>query len=49
MPNNAMFIVVGDVDKEEFVREIDDLFGSGLPANIRRPSSWTAGTRSRGL
>jgi zinc protease len=27
VPNNAMLIVVGDVKKEEFLREIEDVFG----------------------
>ncbi|HYJ92619.1 MAG TPA: pitrilysin family protein [Pyrinomonadaceae bacterium] len=31
IPNNATFIVVGDVDREGIVREIEDLFG-GWPA-----------------
>ena len=31
IPNNATFIVVGDVDREAVLREIDDLFG-GWPA-----------------
>jgi len=31
IPNNATFVVVGDVDREGIVKEIDDLFG-GWPA-----------------
>lgn len=27
VPNNAVFIVVGDVDREEFLKEVRDLFG----------------------
>jgi len=37
IPNNATFVVVGDVDKEEIVREIDDLFSGWRPGEYIVP------------
>ena len=34
VPNNAIFIVVGDVDKDALVAEIEDKFGGWIPAEI---------------
>lgn len=39
-PNNAVMVVVGDVDKDEVVREIDDLFG-GWPRGVVRSTEFT--------
>lgn len=36
VPNNAMFIVVGDVDREEFIAELNDLFGDWEPGNVNK-------------
>ena len=37
IPNNAMFIAVGDVDRDELVAEIDDLFGGWQPGEVPAP------------
>ncbi|HEY2867564.1 MAG TPA: pitrilysin family protein, partial [Pyrinomonadaceae bacterium] len=38
IPNNATFVVVGDVDKEDIVREIEDLFKGWPPGEYAAPS-----------
>ena len=37
IPNNAIFIVVGDVDRDETIREIDDHFGRWEVGEVVRP------------
>jgi zinc protease len=37
VPNNSTFIVVGDVDRDAIVREIDDLFGSWPAGSLVEP------------
>jgi zinc protease len=34
VPNNAVFIVVGDVDKDELIREIENNFGEWQPGEV---------------
>ena len=38
IPNNATFVIVGDVDREGIVREIDDLFGGWPSGEYDAPS-----------
>src|SRR6185503_1669534 len=38
IPNNSTFIVVGDVDREAVVREIDELFGSWPGGSLIEPT-----------
>jgi zinc protease len=38
IPNNAIFVVVGDVDRTEVVREIEDLFGGWPAGEFTAPS-----------
>lgn len=37
IPNNATFIVVGDIDREGIIREIDDLFGGWPTGSLLQP------------
>lgn len=36
IPNNAALIVVGDVDREEFLKEIEDHFGEWTPGTVEK-------------
>jgi zinc protease len=47
LPNNGIFIIVGDVDKEAVVREIDDLFGGWPIGSIRSTSFQGFGERTK--
>ena len=47
VPNNAMFIVVGDVEKDEFLADLNELFGdwtpgSGVSHNFPEPPARSA-------
>ena len=37
IPNNAMFIAVGDVDKDALVKEIDEMFGGWQAGEVQAP------------
>jgi zinc protease len=47
IPNNATFIVVGDVDTEGVVREIDDLLGGWPAGTLIEPTFGSSATRSK--
>jgi zinc protease len=47
IPNNATFIVVGDVDKEGIVREIEDLFGGWPSGTLLEPALPSLPERSK--
>ncbi len=36
VPNNAMFIVVGDVNRDEFIAELNELFGDWQPGVVNK-------------
>jgi len=38
IPNNAVFVVVGDVDRDAVIREIDELFGGWPAGELNLPS-----------
>ncbi|MFT3745095.1 MAG: pitrilysin family protein [Pyrinomonadaceae bacterium] len=37
-PNRAMFMVVGDVNRDEFLAEVNELFGDWQPGTVETPS-----------